>query len=105
MTTRISALESVAPISVPLPHGTEVTTRVERTVGERRVPQGLIGRVVRERDGGFDIHIAGVGEVWFLRNEIAPRRIGKLAFAMRRERAWESLRPCTVVETTVGSRA
>lgn len=105
MTKRVLALESVDPISVPLPHGTEVTTRVEKMSGERRIPQGLIGRVVRERDGGFDIHIAGVGEVWFLRNEIAPRRIGQLAFAMRRERAWEALRTCTVVETTVGSRA
>lgn len=105
MTSRISALESVDPISVPLPHGTEVTTRVARLVGERQVPQGLIGRVTREREGGFDIHIAGVGEVWYRREEIAPRRIGQLTFAMRRAAAWEALQPCKVLEATVGSRA
>ena len=88
MTSRISALESVDPQSVPLPHGTEVTTRVARLVGDRTVPQGMVGRVTRERDGGFDIHIAGVGEVFYLREEIAPRRIGQLSFAVRRAAAW-----------------
>jgi len=102
---RISALESVDPISVPLPHGTEVTTRVPRMVGDRQVPQGLIGRVVRERDGGFDVLIAGVGEAWFRRDEIAPRRIGQLSFAMRRAAAWDRLQGCKILEATVGSRA
>lgn len=105
MTSRISALESVDPVSVPLPHGTEVTTRVARIVGDRQVPQGLIGRVAREREGGFDIHIAGIGEVWYRREEIAPRRIGQLTFAMRRAAAWDALQACKVVEATVGSRA
>ncbi len=105
MTSRISALESVDPVSVPLPHGTEVTTRVARVVGDRQVAQGLIGRVAREREGGFDIHIAGIGEVWYRREEIAPRRIGQLSFAMRRAAAWDALQGCKVVEATVGSRA
>lgn len=105
MTSRISALESVDPAAVPLPHGTEITTRVARLVGERQVPQGMIGRVTRERDGGFDIHIAGVGEVFYRRDEIAPRRIGQLSFAVRRAAAWEALQPCRILETTVGSRA
>ncbi len=105
MSSRISALESVDPVSVPLPHGTEVTTRVPRIVGDKQVPQGLIGRVAREREGGFDIHIAGIGEVWYRREEIAPRRIGQLTFAMRRAAAWDALQGCKVVEATVGSRA
>lgn len=105
VTSRISALESVDPISVPLPHGTEVTTRVARWAGDRQVPQGLIGRVAREHEGGFDIHIAGVGEVWYRREEIAPRRIGQLTFAIRRSAAWDALLPCRVIEATVGSRA
>lgn len=83
MTSRISALESVDPISVPLPHGTEVTTRVARVHGEKEISQGLIGRVAREREGGFDIHITGIGEVWYRREEILPRRVGQLTFAMR----------------------
>lgn len=105
MTGRISALESVDPISVPLPHGTEVTTRVARLIGDRQVPQGLVGRIARERDAGFDVHIAGIGEVWYRREEIAPRRLGQLSFAMRRAAAWEALQQCRVLEATVGSRA
>ncbi len=105
MAARITALESVDPIAVPLPHGTEVTTRVSRALHDRQIPQGLIGRVVREREGGFDIHIAGLGEVWYRREEIAPRRAGQLSFAVRRAAAWEAMQPCKIVEATVGSRA
>lgn len=105
MTSRISALESVDPISVPLPHGTEVTTRVARVIGDKQIPQGLIGRIAREREGGFDVHIAGVGEVWYRREEILPRRMGQLTFAMRRAAAWDALQGCKVIEATVGSRA
>ena len=105
MTSRISALTDVDPLSVPLPHGTEVTTRAERRVNGRRVPQGMIGRVVRARDGGLDILITGVGEVWFARTELAPRKAGQLEYAHRRERAWQQLMPCRILEATVGSRA
>ncbi|MBX7113536.1 MAG: nucleotidyltransferase domain-containing protein [Myxococcaceae bacterium] len=105
MAARITALESVDPLAVPLPHGTEVTTRVPRALGNRQIPQGLIGRVVREREGGFDLHIAGVGEVWYRREEIAPRRAGQLSFAVRRAAAWQALQPCKIIEATVGSRA
>jgi hypothetical protein len=102
---RIKGLESVDPLSVPLPHGTEVTTRVARVVGERRVPQGMVGRVVRARDGGFDVQVTGVGELWYARDELMPRKPGQVQFAMRRAAAWDSLRPCVVLEATVGSRA
>jgi hypothetical protein len=105
MTARISALTEVDPLSVPLPHGTEVTLRVERLHHGRRVPQGLVGRVVRARDGGFEVLVTGVGELWYARNELAPRRMGQLHFAQRREAAWQSLFPCRVLEATVGSQA
>ncbi|MCY0996823.1 nucleotidyltransferase domain-containing protein [Myxococcus sp. MISCRS1] len=103
---RIRGLEEVDRLSVPLPHGTEVTTRVERmTSGGRRIPQGVVGRVVRAKDGGLDIQIVGVGEVWFARDELVPRRPGQVQFAQRREAAWNALGPCVVLETRVGSHA
>ena len=105
MSKRLGGLSEVDPFLVPLPHGTEVTTRVERTALGRRVPQGLVGRVVRERDGGFDVLITGVGQLWYARHELAPRKAGQLEFAHRREAAWQALRPCVVLEAVVGSRA
>ncbi|ATB46681.1 DNA polymerase beta superfamily protein [Corallococcus macrosporus] len=103
---RIRGLEQVDRLSVPLPHGTEVTTRVERLAsGGRRIPQGVVGRVVRAHDGGFDVQIVGVGEVWFARDELVPRRPGQVQFAQRREAAWSALTPCVVLETRVGSHA
>lgn len=105
MTSRLSALSELDPLSVPLPHGTEVTLRVERLLDGRRVPQGLVGRVVRARDGGFDVLVTGVGELWYARTELAPRRAGQLEYAHRREAAWQALWPCRVLEATVGSRA
>lgn len=105
MTRRISGLTDLDPRSVPLPHGTEVTTRVERVHHGRRIPRGLVGRVVRERDGGHDIQIVGVGELWYARDELVARKAGQLGFAQRREEAWTALLPCTVLSATVGSRA
>ncbi|HLL02693.1 MAG TPA: nucleotidyltransferase domain-containing protein [Myxococcaceae bacterium] len=102
---RIRGLESVDPLSVPLPHGTEVITRVARVLGDRRVPQGMMGRVVRARDGGLDVQITGVGELWYAREELVPRKTGQVQFALRRAAAWDALQPCVVLETTVGSRA
>jgi hypothetical protein len=90
---------------VPLPHGTEVTTRVERLCDGRRVPQGVVGRVVRARGGGFDVLFAGLGEVWYARGELLPRKPGQLHFALRREATWQALRRCVVLEAVVGSRA
>src|SRR4051812_17234710 len=102
---RISGLGEVDPLSVPLPHGTEVTTRVERVVADRTIPQGVVGRVVRAREGGFDVLIVGVGELWFARTELTPRRPGQVQFAHRRADAWEALRSCVVLQTVVGSQA
>jgi hypothetical protein len=44
MDLRLRNLEQLDARAVPLPHGTEVVTRVARIVGERRVPQGSVGR-------------------------------------------------------------
>lgn len=105
MPARPPALDLFDGAPSSLPHGTEVTTRVERLVDGRRLPQGIVGRVAREREGGFDVHVVGVGDVWFRRDELAPRREGQLAFALRRDAAWAALRQCSVLEATVGSRA
>lgn len=102
---RIRGLESIDPLSVPLPHGTEVITRVARVLGERRVAQGMVGRVVRAREGGFDVQVAGVGELWYAPEELVPRKPGQVQFALRRQAAWEALRPCAVVQAVVGSHA
>ena len=101
----LPGFDDIDPLAVPLPHGTEVTTRVERISGARRIPQGVIGRVVRARDGGFDVHLVGTGEVWYARDELLPRKPGQLDFALRREAAWDALRPCVVLEATVGPHA
>lgn len=90
---------------MPLPHGTEVVTGVERLLGERRVPQGSVGRVTKVEGDQIDVTIVGVGVVRYARGELSARRVGQVLFARRREGAWEALSPCVVLETVVGSRA
>lgn len=107
MDLRIKGLGAVDPKALPIPNGTEVTASVDRMLGERRVPQGASGRVVRAEPelDEFDVHIVGVGVVRYARRELVPRKIGQVRYAQRRNDAWTALRPCTVIETTVGSRA
>jgi len=106
MDLRIRALSTLDPTSAPLPHGTEVTTRVDRVLSaERRVPQGAVGRVVGVRGTEIDVHVVGVGTLRYERSELVPRKIGQIRYARRRESAWAALRPCVVLESTVGSRA
>jgi hypothetical protein len=94
------------PLAVPLPNGTEVTTRVARILpGARPVPEGAVGRVVGADGGMFDVKIVGVGVLRYARSELVPRKVGQMRYAQRRADAWEALRPCTVLEATVGSRA
>jgi hypothetical protein len=101
----LGPLDSLDSRAIPIPHGTEVVTRVDRIVGARRIPQGSVGRVSASDGRGLDVTIAGVGVVRYARDELSPRRIGQVLFARRRADAWEALRPCVVVDTTVGSRA
>ena len=106
MDLRLRELGALDPLAVPLPNGTEVTTRVDRVISdERRVPQGAVGRVVAQRDGELDVMIVGVGVLRYVRTELVPRKIGQVRWARRRADAWEALGPCTVIEATVGSRA
>lgn len=98
-------LASVDPRSAPLPNGTEVTTRVDRVVDERRVPQGAVGRVVAVSGEDVDVAIVGVGVLRYARDELVPRKLGQARYAERRAAAWAALRPCVVLEAVVGSRA
>ena len=101
----MKGLGPIDPLSVRLPHGTEVTTRVDRLAGERRIPEGTVGRVARTEGDDVDVSIVGLGVVRYARREVVPRRDGQLAFAVRRDAAWTALSPCIVLESTVGSRA
>ena len=94
------------PLGVPLPHGTEVTARVPRMLGERRVPKGVVGRVVKVHDeGSVDVAIIGYGVLTYEREQVRARKPGQVRFAQRRAADWDALRPCAILEATVGSRA
>ena len=105
MKLRLTGLADIDPLSVPLPNGTEVSTRVDREVGDYRVSQGAVGRVVGIKDGAIDVNIVGVGVVRYLREELTPRKLGQMRFAQRRQHSWDALAPCVILESVVGSRA
>lgn len=102
---RARTIAGLDPELVPLPNGTEVTTRVDRHAGERRVPQGAVGRVTASVGEEVVVHVAGVGPVRYRRNELTVRSDAQLRFALGRAASWTALRPCVVLETVVGSRA
>ncbi|WP_044248358.1 DNA polymerase beta superfamily protein [Chondromyces apiculatus] len=105
MDLRLRGLSHLDPQVVPLPNGTEVITRVDRVVDERRVPQGAIGRVVATHPEGLDVMLVGIGVVRYQRDELSPRKLGQVRHAERRGAAWDALTPCIVLEAVVGSRA
>lgn len=107
MDLRLRPLSALDPRAAALPHGTEVVTRSDRVFGERRVPQGSVGRVTRidEASGALEVTIVGVGVLRYAREELTPRRVGQALWAQRREEAWTTLAGGVLVETTVGSRA
>ncbi len=100
-----TALGDIDPLTVPLPHGTEVATRIDRVTGDRRITQGAIGRVAAIRGDLYDVALVGHGVAAYTREELLPKKTGQLRFAARREQAWEALKPCVVLEAVVGSRA
>ena len=107
-TKPIAGLRSIDPRQVPLPHGTQVTTTVAQPIAgsDRIIPQGVVGRVIEHLgDGRVKLQVVGRGEVVYRRIDVVPRKEGELAFAVRRAWAEANLRPCTVLEATVGSRA
>ena len=103
--TRLGGLDDLDPLAVPLPAGTEVTTRVDRVSGDRTISQGALGRIVRVDGDACDVDVVGVGRVRYLRAEVTPRKAGLLRYARRREAAWQALAPCVVLDVVVGSRA
>src|SRR5580698_2036589 len=105
MDLRLKNLQQLDARAVPLPHGTEVVTRVDRIAGERRVPQGSVGRVTRADGDDLEVTVVGVGVLRYARDEVSPRRVGQALFAHRRADAWEALHACIMLESTVGSRA
>ncbi|AKU95444.1 Undecaprenyl-phosphate N-acetylglucosaminyl 1-phosphate transferase [Labilithrix luteola] len=105
MDLRLRRLQNLDPRAVPLPHGTEVVTRVDRIVDERRVPQGTIGRVTKLDGDEVEVTVVGIGVLRYARTELSARRVGQALYARRRADTWEALHGCVVLETTVGSRA
>jgi RNA repair pathway DNA polymerase beta family protein len=105
MSLRLHGMSELDPHAVPLPHGTQVTTRVDRKLGDRVVPQGAVGRVIASSDDGLDVQVIGVGVVRYLREELTPRKVGQVRYARRRDEAWTALERCIVVDALVGSRA
>jgi RNA repair pathway DNA polymerase beta family len=105
MDLRLKSLKNMDDRAIPLPHGTEVVTRVDRIVGERRIPRGSVGRVTKAVGDQLEVTIVGIGTFSYVREELTARRVGQLAYAQRRADAWNALHPCVVLETIVGSRA
>ncbi len=61
MDLRLKHLAHLDPHAAPLPHGTEVTTGVDRVHEARVVAQGAVGRVVHIDGDRVDVAIVGVG--------------------------------------------
>ena len=105
MALRLGGLADLDPSTVPLPTGTEVTTRVDRTVDGELRPQGATGRVARIDGDRVDVAFLDGKTATYLRVEVIPRKLGVQRYAQRRAAAWDQLRPCVVLDTLVGSRA
>ena len=108
MALRLGGLHDLDPSAVPLPAGTEVTTRVDRVLsdadGELR-PQGATGRVTKLDGDHVEVVFLDGKRATYLRSEVVPRKLGVVRYAQRRQAAWDQLRPCVVLDTLVGSRA
>ena len=102
---RLRGLTAVDPLRVPLPHGTEVTTRADRVVAGRTVRGGALGRVRAVDADGVLVRLVGVGDVRYARDEVVPHKAGQVEFALRRAAAWDALRGHAIIDTVVGSRA
>ncbi len=105
MALRLGGLADVDPMAVPLPAGTEVTTRVDRVVGGELRPQGATGRVAAIDGDRVEVQFLDGKRATYLRAEVTPRKLGVTRYAHRRAAAWDALRPCVVIDTLVGSRA
>lgn len=105
MALRLGGLADVDPRAAPLPLGTEVATRVDRAVGARVITAGAVGRVVGVHADGLDVEVVGGARARYARDELAPRKLGQVRYARRRDDAWQALAPTVVLDVVVGSRA
>lgn len=105
MALRLGGFADLDPATVPLPVGTEVTTRVDRTVDGELRPQGASGRVAKQDGERIEVVFLDGRTATYLRVELVPRKLGVQRYAQRRAAAWDQLKPCTVIDTLVGSRA
>lgn len=105
MALRLGGLGDIDPSAVPLPAGTEVTTRVDRVVDGELRPQGATGRVSKIDGDRVEVTFLDGRRATYLRTEVTPRKLGVQRYAQRRAHAWDQLRPCAVIDTVVGSRA
>lgn len=105
MALRLGGLGDIDPDAVPLPAGTEVTTRVDRVVDGELRPQGATGRVGKIDGDVVEVVFLDGRKATYLRREVTPRKLGVQRYAQRRAQAWDQLRPCAVIDTVVGSRA
>lgn len=92
-------------MAVPLPVGTDVTTRVDRTVDDQLRPQGAAGRVAAIDGDRIVVAFLDGRTASYLRSELVPRKLGVQRYAQRRAAAWDQLHDCIVLDTVVGSRA
>ena len=105
MALRLGGLADLDPEAVPLPLGTEVTTRVDRVVDGELRTQGATGRVAAINGEHVEVTFVDGKRARYLRIEVTPRKLGVARYAYRRAAAWDQLRPCVVLDTLVGSRA
>ena len=106
MALRLGGLGDLDPSAVPLPAGTEVTTRVDRAVDDGEIrPQGATGRVAKLDGDRVEVVFLDGKRGVYLRTEVMPRKLGVVRYAQRRAAAWDLLHPCVAIDTVVGSRA
>lgn len=105
MALRLGGLADLDPTAVPLPVGTEVTTRVDRVIEGGIREKGASARVTAVDGDQVEVLFLDGKRAVFLRAEVVPRKLGVARYAQRRAAAWEQLRPCVVIDTVVGSRA
>jgi hypothetical protein len=100
MTLRLGGFADIDPATVPLPLGTEVTTRVDR---DGR-PQGAYGRVTKLVGERVEVVFLDDTRATYMRVEVAPRKLGIQHYAHSRATAWDELYPCVAIDTVVGAR-
>lgn len=105
MALRLGGLADLDPTAVPLPVGTEVTTRVDRVIDGGVREKGASARVTAIDGDQVEVVFLDGKRASFLRAEVVPRKLGVARYAQRRAAAWDQLRPCVVIDTVVGSRA